>query len=191
MYMYLSIYISLTNSYNDKKYFNIQYTKYIKIWFKRMNSKVNNVISDREEMFAGSNWSTCLGIVHFMTKQTDTISGAWPFHDKTDGYYVWGLTNSWQNRQILCLGLDHFMPKPTDTMSGDLSFHDKTHWCHVWSLTISWQNRLILCLGLDHFMPNPTDTISGDWSFHDKTHWCHVWSLTISWQKRLILTLSN
>jgi hypothetical protein len=39
------------------------YTKYIKIWFKRMNSTVNNVI-DREEMFAGA---------------TDR-----PFHDKTD-----------------------------------------------------------------------------------------------------------
>ena len=51
----------------------------------------------------------CLRLDHFMTKQTDTMSGAWPFHDKTDWYYVWGLTISWQNKLIICLGLDHFM----------------------------------------------------------------------------------
>jgi hypothetical protein len=38
-----------------------------------MNSTVNNVISDREEMFTRGNWSTCLGLDHIMTKQTDTI----------------------------------------------------------------------------------------------------------------------
>jgi hypothetical protein len=34
----------------------------------------------------------CLRLHHFMTKQTDTISGASSFHDKTDWYYIWGLT---------------------------------------------------------------------------------------------------
>jgi hypothetical protein len=82
-----------------------------------------------------------LWIDHFMTKQTDTMSEDWPFHDKTYWCYVWG----WP-------------------------FHDKTHWCHVWDLTISWQNRryyvweltiswhntLIPCLGLDYFMTKQT-----------------------------------
>jgi hypothetical protein len=48
----------------------------------------------------------CLGLDHFTTKQTDTISGSWPFHDNTDWYCIWGLTISWQNRLILCLGFD-------------------------------------------------------------------------------------
>ena len=53
------------------------YTKYIKISFKRMHSTVNNVISDRQEMFAGGNCLTYLELDHFiMTKQTYTISGA-------------------------------------------------------------------------------------------------------------------
>jgi hypothetical protein len=135
-----------------------------------------------------------------MTKQTNTISGAWPFHDKTDKYYVRGFTIWWQNRLILYLGLDHFMTKETDTMSGARSFHDKTDWYYVCGLTISCQNQLILCLGLHHFTTKhtdamsgawpfhdkQTDTMSGDWSFHDKTHWYHVWSLTISWQNTLI-----
>jgi hypothetical protein len=134
-----------------------------------------------------------------MTKETDTMSGARSFHDKTDRYYVCGLTISCQNQLILCLGLHHFTTKhtdamsgawpfhdkQTDTMSGDWSFHDKTHWYHVWSLTISWQNTLIPCLELDHFMTKHTDTMSGAWPFHDKTHWYYVWGSTISWQKRL------
>jgi hypothetical protein len=103
---------------------------------------------------------------HFMTKQTDTMSGAWPFHDITDSHYVWGLTISWHNRMILCLSLDLFMTKQTDTMSGAWPFHDKTDWYYVWGLTISWQNRLILCLRLDHYMTKQTDTISGASSFH-------------------------
>jgi hypothetical protein len=53
----------------------------------------------------------------------DTMSGAWPFHAKTEWYYVWDLNISWQNRLILCLGLDHFMTKQTDTMSGARPFH--------------------------------------------------------------------
>ena len=36
----------------------------------------------------------CLGLDHFMTNHTDTMSGAWPFHVKTHWYYVWGLTIS-------------------------------------------------------------------------------------------------
>jgi hypothetical protein len=156
----------------------------------------------------------CLGLDHFMTKQTDTMSEIWLFHDKTDWYYVWGLSISSQNRLILCemvkpqrlilcLRLDHFMTTQTDTMSGaspfhnkqtdtmsvlswnsqapdivsvcfvmkysnlrhnislfwhEIVFHDKTDWYYVWDLTISWQNRLILCLGFDHFMTKKTDS---------------------------------
>jgi hypothetical protein len=135
-----------------------------------------------------------------MTKQTDTMSGVWPFHDKTNWYYVKGLTISLQNTLILYLGLDHFMTKPTDTMSGVWPFHDKIDWRHVWGLTISWQSKLILCLGFDHFLIKQTDTMdgawllhdkpdgtmSGVWPFHDKTDWHYVWGLTISWQNRLI-----
>jgi hypothetical protein len=138
-----------------------------------------------------------------MTKHTDTMPGAWPFHDKTHWYYVWGLTISWQNTLIVCLGFDnfmrkhtatmsrpwHFIKKQTDTMSGASSFHDETHWYYVWGMTISWQNTLILCLGLDHFMTNQTDTMSEVWPFHDKTHWYYVKGLTISWQNTLILCL--
>jgi hypothetical protein len=145
-------------------------------------------------------------------------------HDKTDWYYVWGLTISWQNRMILCLGIDHFMTTQTDTMSGAwpflkwsiprhsislfchemvkthawyrcvlswnnqalwmvsvcFVFHDKTHWYHAWDLTISWQNTLIPCMGLDHFMTKHTDTMHGTWPFHDKADWYYAWDLTIS-----------
>ena len=159
----------------------------------------------------------CLGLLRFMTKQTDTMSEIWIFHDKTDWYYVWGLTISWQNRLILwwglsissqnrlilCLRFDHFMTKQTDTMSGAWPFYDITDSHYVWrltiswknrlilfwGLTISWQNRLILCLGLDHFMTTQTDTMSEASPFHDKTDWYYVWGLTISWQNRLILCL--
>jgi hypothetical protein len=151
----------------------------------------------------------CLGLDHFMTTQTDTVSEVWPFHDKIDWYYVWGLiiswqthwyyvsglTISWQNRLILCLRRDHFMTKQTVTMSGDWSFHDKTDWYYVWGFTITWQNtwilylgltfswqhRSILCLWFDHFMTNQTDTMSWAWPFHDKTDWYYIWVLTISW----------
>jgi hypothetical protein len=138
-----------------------------------------------------------------MGKQNDTISGDWLFHEKTDWYYVWGFTISWQNRLILCLGFHHFMTKHTDTtyMSGARPFHDKTdwyyvwgstiswqtHWYYVWGFTISWQNRLILCLGIDHFITKQTDTMSGVRPFHGKTEWCYVWGSTISWQNRLML----
>jgi hypothetical protein len=71
-------------------------------------------------------------IDHFMTKQTDTMSEDWPFHDKTHWYYVWGLTISWQNRLISCLGHDYFMTKET-----------------------------VLCLGIDYFMTKHTDSMSG------------------------------
>jgi hypothetical protein len=147
------------------------------------------------------------------------MSEAWPFHDKTDWYYVWGLTISWQNRLILCLGIEHFMTKPTHTMSEDWPFHDITKsvlswngqasdivsFCYVmkWSIPRhsvnllchemvkpqTWQNRLILCLGLDHFMTKQPDTMSGAWPFHDKTDWYYVWGLNISWQNRLTLCL--
>ena len=109
-----------------------------------------------------------------MTKQTDTIFGVLPFHDKIVWYYIWSLTISWQNRLI-------------DTMSEAWPFHDKTHWYYVWGLTISWQNRLILYLGLDHFMTKQTDTMSGARSFHNKTDKYYVWGLTISCQNQLIL----
>jgi hypothetical protein len=95
-----------------------------------------------------------LGFDHFTTKQTDTMSGAWPFHDKTDWYYVWGLNISWQNWLTLWLGLYHFMTKPIDTISRAWPLHDKANWYYVWGVTFSWQNRLILCLGLDHFITN-------------------------------------
>ena len=140
-------------------------------------------------------------IHHFMTKQTDTMSRARPFHDKTAWYYVWGLTISWQNRLILCLGIDHFMTKQTENMSGARPFHDITDSHYVWGLTISWHNKMILCqtiswqnrlilsLGIDHFMTKQTDTMSGARPFHDKTDWYYVWGLTISWHNRLTLCL--
>jgi hypothetical protein len=157
---------------------------------------------------------------HFITKQTDTMSGAWPFHDITDSHYVWGLTISWHNRQILCLGLDHFMTQSVlswngqapDIVSSCLSWNgqasDIVSFCYVmkWSIPrhsvsllchemvkppISWHNRLILCLRFDHFMTKQTDTMSGAWPFHDKTEWYYVWGLTISWQHRLILCLGH
>ena len=145
------------------------------------------------------------------------MSEAWPFHDKTDWYYVWrltiswqnrlilfwGLTISWQHRLILCLRLDHFMTKQTETMSEASPFHDKTDWYYFGGFIISWQNRLILCLGLDHFMTNrliiclrfeyfmtkQTDTMSRARPFNDKTDWYYVWGLTISWQNRLIICM--
>jgi hypothetical protein len=69
---------------------------------------------------------------HFMTKQTVTMSGDWSFHDKTDWYYVWGFTITWQNTWILYQGL---------------TFSWQTDQYYVCGLTISWQIRLILCLG--------------------------------------------
>jgi hypothetical protein len=87
-----------------------------------------------------------------MTKHTDTMFGVWPLHDKTDWYYIWGLTISWQSRLILCLGLDHFITKQTNTMSGAWLFHVKTNWYYLWVLIISWQHTLIICLELDHFI---------------------------------------
>jgi hypothetical protein len=62
----------------------------------------------------------CMELDHFMTKQTDTMSGDWPFHEITKWYYAWSLTISWQNWLILCLRLDHFMTKQTDTKSPDI-----------------------------------------------------------------------
>ena len=106
------------------------------------------------------------------------MSGAWSIHDKTDWYYVWGLTISLQNRLILCLGFDHlttketvlylglnnFMTKPTDTMSAVSPCHDNTHWHFIWWLNVFWciwlQNRLY-----------------------------YVWALINSWQNILILYL--
>jgi hypothetical protein len=134
----------------------------------------------------------CLGIDHFMKKQIDTMSGAWPFHDITDSHYVWGLTISWYGQisdivsvcfvmkwssprhsiSVFC----HEMVKPqtSDTMSEVWPFHDNTDWYYVWGLTISWQNRLILFLGLDHFMTKQIDTMSGPRPFHAKTNWYYV-----------------
>jgi hypothetical protein len=145
-----------------------------------------------------------------MTKQIDTMSGAWPFHAKSNWYYIWGLIISWQNTLMPCLELDHFMTKQTDTMSGAWPFHAKTNWYYVWGLIISWQNTLMPCLGLAHFMTKETDTnfimillsiyiyIIGlgtrfnnlliplhDWYYV----WGYVWGLTISWQNRQILCL--
>ena len=114
----------------------------------------------------------------FHDKQTDAMYGDWPFHDKASKLYIWGLTNSWQNRLILYMGLDHFMTKQTDTMSGARSFHNKTDKYYVWGLTISCQNQLILFVGLDHFMTTHTDNMSGAWPFHNicvtclKQCWC-------------------
>jgi hypothetical protein len=136
-------------------------------------------------MFSKNIWQNtlilCLGLDHFMTKQTDTMSEDWLFHDKTDWYYVWGLTISWQNRLILFWGLTKYQsvlswndqapdivsvcvvmkcsrPRHSinlfchEIFTGAWAFHHKTDWYYVWDLTISWQNRLILCLRCDHFM---------------------------------------
>jgi hypothetical protein len=110
-----------------------------------------------------------------LSKHTDTMSGGWPFHDKTHWYYVWCFTISWQNTLLLCLGLHHFMTKHTATMSGGWPFHDKSHCYYVWFLTISWQSTLLLCLGLHHFITKHTSTMSGAWPFHDKAHCYYVW----------------
>ena len=142
--MYLSIYFSLSNSYNGKKYFKlhkIHKDLFATEWWWFYLSPVNNIISDREEMFAGGNWSTCLGLDHFMTKQTDTISGARQLHDKTDRCNVWGLTISLQNTLILSFCISETWP-----------FRSKTDWYYVWGSTISWQSTLILCLGLDQWV---------------------------------------
>jgi hypothetical protein len=143
-----------------------------------------------------------------MTTQTDTMSGAWPFHDKTDWYYVWGLTisvcfvmkllNLRHSISLFC----HKMVKSQTEYQSVLSWNGQApdivsvcfviKWSslrHSISLCCHWQNRLILCLGLDHFMAKQTDTMSGAWPFHDKTDWYYVWGLTISWQHRLILCL--
>jgi hypothetical protein len=93
-------------------------------------------------------------------------SGAWPFHDKTDWYYSWGSTISWQNRLMLYIGFEHFI-------------NYKTHWYYVWGFTISWQKILTLCLRLAHFMTKHT---YGFYHFMTKKHCYYVWGLTISWQ---------
>jgi hypothetical protein len=125
----------------------------------------------------------CLRLDHFMTTQTDTMSGASPFHDKTDWYYVWGLTISWQNRLILCLRLHHFMTKQTYTIL-KWSSPRIVSVCFVMKWSIPRHSVSLLC----HKMAQ-TDTMSGAWSFHDKTDWYYVWGLSISSQNRLMLCL--
>jgi hypothetical protein len=71
-----------------------------------------------------------------------------PFHDKTDWYYVWGLTISWQNTLILCLGIHHFMTKQSDTMSGTWLFHYKTDGTMSGDWLFHDKKTLIVCLGL-------------------------------------------
>ena len=158
--MYRSIYFLSNNFLQWQKIFQITQNTLrfgFKEWIPQSEHSVlhsqqcNN--SQRRNVCRG-NWSTCLRLDYFMTKQTDTMFGVSPFHDKTDWYYVWGFTISWQNTLILhiCLGLDHFMTKQPDTMSWAWQFHDKTDWLYVCGLTISWHNRFTLCLGIDHFM---------------------------------------
>jgi hypothetical protein len=133
--------------------------------------------------------------VHFMTKNTVTKSGAWPYHDKAHCYYIWSLTISWQNTLLLWHGVSmfcHEMVKFQAYYQSVFSWngqvpdivsvcfvmkraspgHTISRFCHyyVWGLTIAWQNTLLLCLGLDHFMTKQTDTLSGTWPFHDKEH---------------------
>jgi hypothetical protein len=132
------------------------------------------------------------GLDHFMKKHTATMSGAGPFHDKTDWYYEWSLTISWQNTLLLCLGLDPFMTKHT-AWNGQASAVVAVCFVMKWSSprhSSSVQNRLILCLELDHFMTKPSDTISGVGPFHNKTDWYYVWGLTISWQNKHMSALS-
>jgi hypothetical protein len=89
----------------------------------------------------------CMGLDHFMTKQIDTMSGAWPFHDKTAWYYVWGLTISWQNKLILCLWLDHFMTKQTDqsVLSWNGQASDIVSFCYVMKWSIPRHSVNLLC----------------------------------------------
>jgi hypothetical protein len=76
----------------------------------------NNEALDIVSVDFGMKWSShrnsiclfcheSLGLDQFMTKQTDTMSGAWPFHAKTNWYHVWGFIISWQNTLMPCLEL--------------------------------------------------------------------------------------
>jgi hypothetical protein len=125
----------------------------------------------------------CKGLDHFMTKHTDTMSGAWPFQapDIVSVCFVMKWSSPRNSISLCC----HEMVEPQTI------FHDKTDWYYVWGSNISWQHRLILCLGLEHFMTKPTDTMSGAWAFHDKTDWYYVWDLNISWQNRLYSNLRH
>jgi hypothetical protein len=54
-------------------------------------------------------------VFNIISSQFSGMSGAWPFHAKSNWYYIWGLIISWQNTLMPCLELDHFMTKETDT----------------------------------------------------------------------------
>jgi hypothetical protein len=104
----------------------------------------------------------CLRLDHFMTKPTDTISEASPFHDKTDSVLSWNgqapekvsvcvVMKCSSPRHSICLFCNEMVKTRIEYQS---VLSDKTDWYryYVWGLTISWQNRLMLCLELDHFM---------------------------------------
>jgi hypothetical protein len=127
--------------------------------------------------------SVCFVMI-IMTKQTDTMSEVWPYHDKTDGHYVWGLTISWQNRLIQCLRFDHIMTKQTYGETSDI-----VSVCFVMIWSNLRHNISLFC----HDMVKPQTLYQSVLSWygqtHDKTDWYNVWGLTISWQNRLIQCL--
>jgi hypothetical protein len=129
------------------------------------------------------------GLDHFMTKQTDTMSEVWPFHDNTDWYYIWGLTISWHNRLTLwsvCYVMKWSISRQCESViSWNGQAPDIVSVCYV----MKWSNLRHSSLGLEHFITKQTDTMSEIWLFHDKTDWYYVWSLTILWHNRLTLCL--
>jgi hypothetical protein len=58
----------------------------------------------------------CMGLYHFMTKQTDTMSGDWQFLDKTHWYYFWGCHEMVNPRHIIGV-FCHEMVKPRHIIS--------------------------------------------------------------------------
>jgi hypothetical protein len=108
-----------------------------------------------------------------MTKHSTTMSGIWPFHDKTDRYSVWGFTISWQSTLPLCLGLNHFMTKHTaDIVSVYfvLKWSIPRHSISLFVMNGQSPDIVSVCFVMKWSSPR---------HFHDKTHWNYVWGLTI------------
>jgi hypothetical protein len=120
------------------------------------------------------------------------------FHDKTDRYYVCGLTISWQIRLILCLGLDHFTTKQTDTISGvkpQIQYQCVLSWngqdpdiesvCFVMKWSNPRHNISLFC----HEMVKPQIQFQSVLSWNGQAPDIVSVCLIISWQNKLILCL--
>jgi hypothetical protein len=94
----------------------------------------------------------CMGLDHFMTKQTDTMHWACISvfcHEMVRPHAWYQCVLSW-NDQAPCMAAVCFVMKWSSPMHG-ISVFGHMH-------------------GLDHLMTKQTDTMSGDWQSHDKTH---------------------